>query len=84
MNLRPRICYVLSVLRIHRPHCEHCSAREMRGEEIRKRLEELNWRTQPRSLNQGGHGDVVEVSDSTPRVVAEIPPVSLEQSKKIA
>ncbi len=81
MNLRPRICYVLSVLRIHRPHCEHCSAREMRGDEIRKRLEELNWRTQPRWVN---HGKVLEVSDSEPGVVAEIPPVSLKQPKKIA
>ncbi len=84
MNLRPRICYALSVLRIHRPDCEHCGAREMCGDELRKRLEQLNWRTQPRPLNHGDHGKVVEVSDSTPGVVAEIPPVSLEQPKKIA
>jgi hypothetical protein len=47
---RRRICYLLSLLRLHRPDCEHCDTRETRGDEIRKRLEELCWRTQPRSL----------------------------------
>jgi len=43
--LRPRICHVLSVLKIHRPDCEHCMARLTCGHELRKRLEELNART---------------------------------------
>ena len=61
-----RICYLLSLLRIHSPDCEHCNARETRGDEMRKRLEELSWRTQPRSrsLKKGDHGEAVEDSDS--------------------
>jgi hypothetical protein len=46
MNFRRRICYLLALLRIHSPDCEHCNARETSGDEIRKRLEELAWRTQ--------------------------------------
>jgi hypothetical protein len=36
----------------------------MCGDEMRKRLEELNWRTQPHSLKNGNQGEVVEVFDS--------------------
>jgi hypothetical protein len=50
ITLRRRICYLLSLLRIHSPNCEHCNVRETHGEEIRQRLEELRWRIQPRSL----------------------------------
>ena len=64
MNLRPWACYLLSLLRIHRPDCEHCSVRETCGDEMRKRLEDLNWRTQPRSLKNGHDGDVVDNPDS--------------------
>ncbi len=66
MRLRFRICYLLSSLRIHNPACEHCNDRATCGEEMRQRLEELNWRTQPRSLNNGGSGVPVEASDSKP------------------
>lgn len=58
VNLR---CYLLSLLRIHRSDCEHCIARENYGVEMRKRLEELNWRTQPHSLNNGDYVEPVEV-----------------------
>ncbi|MGO9862351.1 MAG: hypothetical protein ACLPLR_01965 [Terriglobales bacterium] len=51
---------------------------------MRNRLEELNWRMQPRPLNRGDHGEVLEVSNSKLGVVAASPPVSLEQPKKIA
>ena len=34
-------CYLLSLLRIHHPDCEHCNADEMCGDEMRKRLEAL-------------------------------------------
>ena len=78
MNLR---CYLLSLLRIHRPDCELCKARETCGDEMRKRLEELNWRMQPRSLNSGDHGQAVKVFDSKPEVVAS-PPISLAQQRK--
>lgn len=67
MKLR---CYLLSLLRIHRPYCERCNAREIYGDDMRKRLEELNWRTQPRSLNNEDHGEAVNVFDSKPEVVA--------------
>jgi hypothetical protein len=64
VNLRDRICYVLSRLRLHNPDCEHCNAREVCGSELHKRLEELNWRTQPRSLNNEDHREFAEVLDS--------------------
>ena len=45
---------------------------------MRRRLEELNWRTQSRSLNNGGF-------DSKPAEVLASPPISLAQrEKKIA
>ena len=80
MNLR---CRRLSLLRIHPPDCEHCKARETYGDEMRKRLEELNWRTQPRSLNNEDHGEAVGVFDSKPEVVAS-PLISLAQQVKKA
>ena len=45
-NLRPRICYVLSLLRIHSPDCKHCMASLTSGDALRIRLKELNGRTQ--------------------------------------
>jgi hypothetical protein len=78
-------CYLLSLLRIHRPCCERCKAREIYGDEMRKRLEELSGRTPPRSLNSRDHGEVVEVFDSNPDELVESPPNSLaQQQKKIA
>ena len=44
MNVRPRICRLLSLLRIHSPDCEHCAAHLTCGNELQKRLEELNFR----------------------------------------
>jgi len=76
-------CYLLSLLRIHRPDCEHCKAREKCGLEMRERLDELNWRTQPYSPNNGDHGEVVEVFDSKPGEVVARTPISLaHQGKK--
>jgi hypothetical protein len=60
VNLR---CYLLSLLRIHSPNCEVCNAREKYGVEMRRRLEELNWRTLPDSHANGDHGRVVEEFD---------------------
>jgi collagenase-like PrtC family protease len=75
VNLR---CYLLSLLRIHSPNCEVCSARERYGVEMRRRLEEMNWRTQPHSPNNG-------VFDSMPGEVVARSPVPLAQKgKKIA
>jgi hypothetical protein len=51
---------------------------------MRKRLEELNWRTQPGSLDNWNHGEVVEVFDPKPGEVVTSPPISLAQQKKIA
>ena len=80
MKLR---CYLLSLLRIHGPDCEHCNVRETCGYEMRKRLEELNWRTKPYSPNNGDHGEVVEVFDSKPGEVVARTPISLaHQGKK--
>jgi hypothetical protein len=74
-------CSLLSLLKIHRPDCEHC-AREVYGEEMRKRLEELNWRTQPHSANNGDHGEVGEVFDYKPGECVATPPISLKVQKK--
>jgi hypothetical protein len=70
-------CHLLSLLRIHRPDCEHCNAREKYGVEMRNRLEELNWRTQAHSLSNGDYG---EVGSKPGEVVARLP-VSLEAQK---
>jgi hypothetical protein len=43
-DLRRLICSVSSLLRIHSPYCEHCMARLTCGDELRRRLEELNWK----------------------------------------
>ena len=77
MRLR---CYLLSLLKIHRPDCEHC-ARAKAGDEMRKRLEELNWRTQQPSHDHGEHCEVIEVFDSKPGEVLS-PPVSGTQDEK--
>jgi hypothetical protein len=55
---RRRICYVLSLLKIHSPECEYCNTQETQGEEMRKRLEELSWRIQPRSVDQAAESRV--------------------------
>ena len=77
MNLK---CYLLSLLRIQHPDCELCNARETCGVEMRKRLEELNCWTQPRSLNNGDHG----VFDSKPGEVISTPISLAQQKNKIA
>ncbi|MGD0466859.1 MAG: hypothetical protein ABSA54_00645 [Terriglobales bacterium] len=53
---------------------------------MRKRLEELNWRTQPASLNNGDHEEVVKVFNPKPGEVVVSPPISLKakQQKKVA
>ena len=80
MKLR---CYLLSLLRIHHPDCKHCNLRETCGEAMRKRLEELNWRTQPNFFKNEVHGEVVEVFDSEPGEFEASPQISLaEQAKK--
>ena len=63
MHLRDRICYLLSMLRIHSPDCEHCNVHEMRWVEMRNRLEELSWRRDPSSFKNGDHREVVDVPD---------------------
>jgi hypothetical protein len=70
-------CYLLSLLKLHSPDCELCNAREKYGEEMRRRLEELNWRTQPSSPNNG-------VFDSKPGEVLGTPVSLAQQEKKVA
>src|ERR1700758_44846 len=47
VTFRPRMCLVLSVLRIHSPDCKHCAAYLTCGNDLRKRLEELNEPSHP-------------------------------------
>jgi hypothetical protein len=82
VNLKPRICYLLSLVRLHSPDCERCNAHETHGDEMRKRLEELSWRTQPRSLTNENHGEVMEVSDSKPGEVVANTPISLKPEQR--
>ncbi len=77
MNLK---CYLLSLLRIHSPDCEVCNAQETCGEEMRKRLEELNWRTQ-HSLNSRDHEEAVGIFDSPPGKGISTP-VSLKAQRR--
>ena len=73
-------CYLLSLLKLHSLDCD-CNAPKTSGDEIRKRLDELSGRTQPRSLNYGDHGEAVGVFDSEPGEVIS-PPISLAQQRK--
>jgi len=76
VNLR---CEMLSLLRIHSLDCERCSARETHGGEMRKRLEELNWRTTPRTRDNGDQSAFVEVLDSAPGGVSASRSISREE-----
>ena len=50
-------CQLLSLLGMHSPHCVSCKAQLTYGEDISKRLEELNCWTQPHSPNVGNRAD---------------------------
>jgi len=50
--------YLLARLSIHSPDCQNCQDRAACGSELLKRLEGLNWRTQPQSLKTGGVAEV--------------------------
>ena len=78
MKLR---CYLESLLRIHRPDCEHCNRHETWGPEVRKRLEELNSRTQPQSPIYDPEEVLRAVEPKPPEVVAN--PSPLAREKKI-
>jgi hypothetical protein len=58
--------------------CELCNAREKYGVEMRRRLDELSWRVQPRSLSDADK----LVFDSKSGEVAGSPPMSLAQKRK--
>ena len=60
MNLRLRMCSLLSLLKIRHPDCEHCNIVDTCGEQMRRRLEELGLRTQPHPPNEGVHGEVID------------------------
>jgi hypothetical protein len=75
-------CYLLSLLRIHRLDCEHCKAREKCGIEMRERLAELNWRTQPNLPKEEIQLEVVEVFDSKPGEGFARTPISLAHQRK--
>ena len=78
MKLR---CRLLSLLRIHSPNCEVCNVREKYGVEMRRPLEELNWRTQSHSLSNGNHG---EVGSKPGEVISTSVLLSVQKPKKNA
>ncbi len=49
---------------------------------MRRRLDELNWRTQPPALNNGQHGKPIELVDSKHDRRGAKPPVSLKARRK--
>jgi hypothetical protein len=53
----------LRLLRIHHPDCQY-GAREKYGMEMRKRLEELNWRMQPHSPTNANREQIARALDS--------------------
>ena len=53
VNFRRWICSLLSLLRIHSPDCKRCMARQAYGNELRKRLEELDGRARLQPPSQG-------------------------------
>jgi len=75
-------CFLLSLLKIQHTDCELCNPPEKYGEEMRKRLEELNWRTRTRS--HGDHEEVAKVFDSKPGEVISTPVSLAQQEKKTA
>lgn len=78
MNLRPHLCHLLSVLKIHDPDCEYCN--ETCGYEMRKRLEELNGLTKKTlSLKDWDHEEGVRVFDPKP---CEVPLISATAHQK--
>jgi len=76
-------CYLESLLRIHRSDCERCHIRETWGGDIRQRLEELNSRTQPHSLNVGDQEEGVRAFDSKSSEGVSSSSISVAQQKKI-
>ena len=84
--LRPRICYVLSLLRIHNPDCKHCAARLSCGNELRKRLEELNEPMQAISESvfqeAGGTAVKVKTNNSHGVRVVQLPATMLQSVKQ--
>jgi len=77
MTLR---CYLLSLLQIRHPDCEHCNARETSGHEMRERLEELNLRTQRHSLKSADQEEPAELIYSDPVEIPVSPPLSLQKN----
>ena len=83
--LRPRICYVLSLLRIHNPDCKHCAAHLICGNELRKRLEELNEPRQAisdRFPDAGGIAVNVKTKNSHGVRAVQLPATMLQSVKQ--
>jgi hypothetical protein len=84
--LRPRICYVLSLLRSHNPDCKHCAAHLICGNELRKRLEELNEPMQAISESvfqeAGGIAVNVKTKNSHGVRVVQLPATMLQSVKQ--
>ena len=50
VTLGERLCYVLTLLKMHRPDCERCHCLpECWGDQLRKRLQDLNQRQWPKA-----------------------------------
>ena len=67
VTFRPRICHVLSALRIHSPDCKHCAAYLTCGNDLRKRLGELNEPSHPVQSQSFPYGFEMVPSERTKR-----------------
>jgi hypothetical protein len=56
LQLRDRICYLLSILRIHSPDCAHCNARQTCWNDTVHRLNELDASGKS-TLKNGNQGE---------------------------
>ena len=72
-------CYLLTLLKIHRPDCEPCKALEKGGIEMRERLEELNSEPQPSSLSPAADEKFAGIFDPQPCDVVARMPIRLMQ-----
>ena len=63
VHLQQRICYLLSILRIHSPDCVHCNARQTCWDETVRRLNELDP-SKHRTLKGGDQQEKTRARDS--------------------
>ena len=65
---------------MHQPDCKRCNTDTRDGDELRERLEELNWQTQPCQVNHDGRK--FQVVNYKRRKGRGKPPVSVRAKRR--